>query len=254
MDNSIMKRIGSVLLLATFVLTGCSGYSERVSPIELPSASANRVEVNGAQISATVYLDKDVASSVFGFDVRGAGLIPVRLVIDNQSESPLRLIPQQTFLIDAQDRAWPILEAEAAAERVRAHVDVAETVKGTTKPALLLGGAGALAGFAIGVVTGEDIGSSVAKGAAVGASSGAIVGGAKNYAEIEGRVRQDMRDKSLENRQVASGDLAYGYLFFPGDNEAQSAQGVRLTFELGAERHVRNIILNQGRIKGVGDN
>ena len=53
----------------------------------------------------------------------------------------------------------------------------------------------------------------------------------------------DFRDKSLENKAINPGDLAYGFLFFPG--EAQSAQTLRLQLieEDTGERHTLNLTL-----------
>jgi hypothetical protein len=79
------------------------------------------------------------------------------------------------------------------------------------------------------VVTG-DFGEAVGKGAAVGAGAGAVLGGAKGATldaeEARYRVMDDFESKSLENRSVEPGQLAYGYLFFPG--EAPSARTLRL--------------------------
>ena len=68
-------------------------------------------------------------------------------------------------------------------------------------------------------------------------------GGAANADEARRRVMDDFRDKSLENRAIDPGDLAYGFLFFPG--EAQSAQTLRLQLieEDTGERYTVNLAL-----------
>ena len=54
------------------------------------------------------------------------------------------------------------------------------------------------------------------------------MGGAGGYASNDARsaVVRDLRDKSLENRDIAPGDLSHGVIFFPG--EASSAKQLRL--------------------------
>ena len=80
------------LLLAALV-SGCATYGERVAPIPLPEAHANHVEVAGVKLVARPYVDKKEAKAVFGFDIRGAGLLPVRFVIDNQSRERVEVVP-----------------------------------------------------------------------------------------------------------------------------------------------------------------
>lgn len=227
-----------VLLLT---ITGCAGYGERVAPVPLPSAQPDHVDVYGVKLLARPYVDPKEAEAAFGFDIRGAGLLPVRFVIDNQSGKNVRVRPAQSFLMDQEGQAWPLLTAEQAYQRVRSHVDLAETTKGAAKPALLLGAAGAVAGFAIGVLTGEDVGEATAKGAVLGASAGAIAGGAKRHGTLESEIRNDLARESLQNARVRPGELAYGYLFFPGKDEAFSAKELRLGLEIGDQPHIVNL-------------
>jgi hypothetical protein len=81
-----------VVLLTGCVLAGCSTYEERVSPVLLPSTSIGHIDIRGAKIAATPYVNEKKAKSVFGYDVRGMGLLPVRLVIDNQSREEIRAV------------------------------------------------------------------------------------------------------------------------------------------------------------------
>ncbi|MEZ4485522.1 MAG: hypothetical protein R2864_13355 [Syntrophotaleaceae bacterium] len=57
--------------------------------------------VAGAQVAAQSYADSAAAKQAFGFDIRAAGLLPVQVVIDNGGASALNMVPEQTFLIDA---------------------------------------------------------------------------------------------------------------------------------------------------------
>jgi len=243
-------RSGAWLLMGTLVawlaaalITGCSTYGERVAPIPLPEAQADHVEVGGVKLVARPYVDQKEAKQVFGFDIRGAGLLPVRFVIDNQSGEVVQVVPGQTLLIDADGNAWPLLSSDQAYRRVKGKVEVGETFLGAAKPATLLGAAGAVAGFAVGVLTGENLAEAAGKGAVLGAAAGAVGGGATRYDSVGSQVSNDLARQSLQNRRVGRGELAYGYLFFPGDKEARSARTLRLGLKIGATSHIVNLPL-----------
>jgi hypothetical protein len=225
------------------LVTGCATYGDRVAPIPLPEAQADHVEVAGVKLVAHPYVDRREAKAVFGFDIRGAGLLPVRFVIDNQSRDTVQVVPGQTLLVDVEGNAWPLLSADQAYRRVKGKVEVGETFLGAAKPATLLGAAGAVAGFAVGVITGENLAEATSKGAVLGAAAGAVGGGASRYGELGSQVSNDLARQSLQNRRVGRGELAHGYLFFPGDKEAQSAKTLRLGVKIGATSHIVNLPL-----------
>ncbi|MCD4755041.1 MAG: hypothetical protein K8R75_04470 [Deltaproteobacteria bacterium] len=237
-----------VLLLSLLVLAGCARYGHRVSPVPLPGAQPEHVTVNGVEMLAVAFPDAKTAEDRFGFDVRGSGLLPVQLVIDNQSTQKVSINSGQTFLIDQSGQAWPLLSAEEAYQRVKGHVEMGETAKGTVKPAVLLGAAGALAGFAIGIISGQDIGECVGKGAVLGGTAGALAGGTAAYATAPEKIRTDLAQRTLRNRPVEPGQLAHGFLFFPGRKEATSAQQLRLAITIGEEPHVLNLLLANSHV------
>ena len=232
-----------VLLLSLLVLAGCARYGHRVSPVPLPGAQPEHVTVNGVEMLAVAFPDAKTAEERFGFDVRGSGLLPVQLVIDNQGTQKVSINSGQTFLIDQSRQAWPLLSAEEAYQRVKGHVEMGETAKGTVKPAVLLGAAGALAGFAVGIISGQDIGECVGKGAVLGGTAGALAGGTAAYATAPEKIRTDLAQRTLRNRPIEPGQLAHGFLFFPGRKEATSAQQLRLAITIGEEPHVLNLLL-----------
>jgi hypothetical protein len=232
-----------VLLPSLFILAGCASYGHRISPVPLPGTQPEHLAVDGVEMLAVAYLDKKIAEERFGFDVRKSGLLPVQLVIDNGSTQKVSINSGQTFLIDQIGQAWPLLSAEEAYQRVKGHVEMGETAKGTVKPAVLLGAAGALAGFAVGILTDEDVGESVGKGAVLGGTAGALAGGTAAYATAPGKIRTDLAQRTLRNRPVEPGQLAYGFLFFPGREEAASVQQLRLAITIGEKPQVLNLLL-----------
>ncbi|MGR9053496.1 MAG: hypothetical protein ACU84J_12685 [Gammaproteobacteria bacterium] len=231
------------LSMATlFGVTACATYGDKVAPVPLPSSFSEHMEIRGALLAATSYVDDGKAEAAFGFDIRAAGLLPVRLVIDNQSGMGLGIEPQQTFLIDRKGQAWPLLTREQAFKRVKDEVEIGETFKGAIKPSLMFGAAGAVAGFAVGVLTG-DIGEAVAKGAALGAGAGALYGGVSRQKEYGSEISKGLMRNALRNERVKPGELAYGYLFFPGRDEAESAAALRLGLSIGNEQHIVTVPL-----------
>jgi len=233
--NQLIRFSKSLLIiLALTAMVSCS-YGDRVAPIKLPDSSPRMVVVNGLKIAATAFVDRDEAADAYGFDIRKAGILPVQLTFQNEGGRPATINPDQTFLIDKNNNAWPILSREKTYQRTNKYVKIGETAKGAATPSILMGAAGAVAGLAIGIVSGENIGESMGKGAAIGAAGGAIVGGADAAAKSNRKVRDDLAEKSLQNKPIQPGQIAYGTLFFPGTygSEAESVLQLRLALSFG---------------------
>lgn len=238
-----MSQKVAVIMCLSLMTTSCSFYGERVAPVPLPSLQNQSVNIEGAMLLAEAYLDEDRAQAAFGFNIRAAGLLPVRVVVDNQSGSDVQLLGTQTFLVDRQGQAWPLLTAKQANERVKNRVGVAETFTGAAIPAFLMGVAGAAAGAAIGVLTGSNVGNAAAKGAVLGGTAGALYGGSTRNKEVGTDIAYNLSQQSLRNEKISAGALAYGFLFFPGQDEASSAQSLRLAISVKGQQRVVSIPL-----------
>jgi len=225
-----MKRYLSVLFVAVGIIAaGCSqAYKAKPVPFQKPASFKNVVNIGGAEIAARAFVDAAEAESVFGFDIRGAGMLPVQVVFDNQSPHALEINGSQTFLDDGKGNLWPILSNKIAYERATKYAKTKQIFKEGAYTGFLGAAAGSLIGAAVGIVTGEDIAASAGKGAAVGAAAGATMGGVGGYASDEARrsIIKDLREKSLQNNPVSPKSLAHGLIFFPG--EAESAKQLRL--------------------------
>lgn len=239
------------LVLVCALLASCTTYDDRIPPVPLPSSTSDHADVGGARVAAEAYADPDQAERAFGFDIREAGLLPVRLLIDNQSASVVRVNPQQTFLIDREGRAWPLLTGEQAYNRVASAVHVGTLVGNASRGGVWGASAGALTSFAIGLILDGGIGSglsnNLAEHAAFGAGAGAFVGGRQDTLGLEDRIRRDLIAKSLRNQRLQPGELAYGYLFFPGKDEARSASALRIGLELDGYPEVVSLPLRSPR-------
>ena len=226
-----MNKVTQILAMCILLAFGgsCStSYKAKPLPFKSPNAYPNRTEIAGAVIGARAYVDPKEAKEAFGFDIRGAGMLPVQVVFDNQGSHPLEINGSQTFLEDGEGNLWPILSSEMAYERATKYAQTNDTFKEGAYGAFLGGAAGAVIGAAVGIVTGENVAVSAGKGAAAGAAAGGSLGGIKGYNSDNARlaVIDDLRQKSLQSKAIEPNGLAYGFLFFPG--EAQSAKQLRL--------------------------
>jgi hypothetical protein len=225
-----MKRaLGALCVMLLLVITSCgTTYKARPLAFKTPSTYGNTVEAFGTEVGAQAFVDPQAAREAFGFDIRGAGMLPVQVVFDNQGPKPLVINPGQTFLEDNEGNLWPILTDRFAYERATKYAQTKQIFKEGAYGGFLGAAAGSIIGAAIGIATGEDVGTAIGKGAAVGAAGGAVMGGAKGGLSNDARsaITRDLRDKSLENKAINPGDLAHGIIFFPG--EATSAKQLRL--------------------------
>lgn len=236
------RRSAFSLLLSVIWITGCStAYEAKPLSFRTPSAYNNAVNIGGAQIAAKAYANPDEAKRTFGFDVMGAGMLPVQVIFDNQGPHELEVIGHQSFLEDQAGNLWPILTTRIANERATKYAQTRKLFKEGAQKGFLGAAAGAVVGAAIGIVTGRGIGEAVGKGAAVGAAAGAVIGGAGGYVSDEPNMAiiNDMRDKSLQNAPIEPGTLAHGILFFPV--EAASASSLRLQIIENDTRKVHSV-------------
>jgi hypothetical protein len=226
-----MRRMKWLCLIAFFLLvavSACTKYERKVVPFQLPAAYPNATEAAEATIAAKAYDGKDEAGNAFGFDIRGAGILPVQVIFDNKGAHSLEILPAQTFLVDEANNLWPILDASLAYDRITKKTEMGNVVPEGAKSGMLAGAAGGIIGAAIGIVTGTNVGEAAAKGAAIGAAAGLTMGGAQglNDSEARSQIRDDLKTRSLEKRAVKPHEIAHGFIFFPG--EAKKSKELRL--------------------------
>jgi hypothetical protein len=240
----ILRRKTAVLLalaILAAVFFRSAHYGQR-PPEPPPSMAGQRVDVQGAQLAALAYADPDEAQRMFGFDIRGAGLLPVRLAIGNRSGGVIRIDPRQTFLIDRQGLAWPLLTADQARDRMAGAPASGGTAKSaaTSKPGVPEDGAAEIfTGFAMDLLLQAE-----SEAAAPGRSAlKTALAGENSPPRLEERIGQDIGLKSLRNPRLQPGEQAQGYLFFPGREEAQGADTLRLVLEMDGAPQVARIPL-----------
>jgi hypothetical protein len=226
-----MRRMKWRCLIAVCLLAAifaCTKYERQVVPFQLPAAYPNATEAAEAAIAAKAYDGEDEATAAFGFDIRGAGILPVQVIFDNKGSHALEIVSAQTFLVDEANNLWPILDASLAYDRINKKTDLGNVVPEGAKSGLLAGAAGGIIGAAIGIVTGTNVGEAAAKGAAIGAAAGLTMGGSQGLTDNEVRyqIQDDLKTRSLEKRAVRPQEIAHGFIFFPG--EAKKSKELRL--------------------------
>ena len=218
-------------IITVFIIfsAGCStSYKATPMPFKTPAAYNNALSIGGAQVAAKAYAGAAEAKEAFGFDVRGAGMLPVQIIFDNQGPHSLEINGQQTFLEDEKGNLWPILSNKIAHERATKYAQTKQILKEGASKGLWGAAAGSVIGAAIGIITDENVGAAAGKGAVAGAAAGAVLGGLGGSLKDDARrsIISDLQDKSLQNKAVQPKSIAYGFLFFPG--EAPSAKLLRL--------------------------
>jgi hypothetical protein len=218
----MMKRYIHIplILIGMVIFAGCStSYKAKPLPFKTPESFENAVTVGDTLVGARAFHDAAETKAVFGFDILGAGMLPVQVVFDNTGNHPLEIVENQVFLEDGTGELWEILTRKIAHERATKYAKTKKIFKEGAYSGFLGAAAGSLIGAAVGVVTGENVAEAAGKGAAVGAAAGATAGGIGAYASGDaGRsITHDLRDKSLQNRAIEPKSLAQGFLFFPGE-------------------------------------
>jgi hypothetical protein len=232
-----------VAVLSVIWLASCTSYERQVVPFKMPTAYPNATVVAEATIAARAYDKSEDASAAFGFDIRGAGIMPVQVIFDNTGNHPLEILTDKTLLADEENNLWPILDERMAYDRISRKTDLGRVAPEATKSGLLAGAAGAVIGAAIGIVTGTNVASAAGKGAAVGAAAGITMGGAKGLSDsdVHYQIREDLQKRTLEKRAVAPHEVAHGFIFFPG--EAKKSKEIRVSIRTVDTKQVYPLVL-----------
>jgi hypothetical protein len=232
-----------ITLLASLWLSACTTYERKVTPFKMPEAYPNAATVANASIAAKGYYETAEATEAFGFDIRGAGILPVQVVFDNKGNHPLEIIAGKTYLVDEENNLWPILEQGLAYDRLNKATQLGRVLPEAGKGGLLAGAAGAVIGAAIGIVTGSNVGEAAGKGAAVGAAAGLTLGGSKGMidSDVRGQIQDDLHNRSLTTRAIAPNELAHGFIFYPG--EAKKPRELRISIKTTDTNEVFSLAL-----------
>lgn len=238
-----MKKLICMLIISSHLLA-CATYENRSVSFRPPQEYTNYQDAEGLMVGAEAFADKQLAENAFGFDIRGAGLLPVQIVLDNNSGQGVEVVTGQTFLVDGSNRYWKILSNQEAIDRVKKATEGGAIGSGAGRGAAYGAAAGALLGLALGIVSGRNAGESMIKGGVLGGAGGAVIGGANKAGDdyqLESRIAADVREKGIEGKIMQASALANGFIFFPG--EAESVKDLRLQLRFRNSGIVKTINL-----------
>lgn len=223
-------RIFVLLMLAALALGCAKNYEYKPIPVKDVSAYPNHSNALGARVGAEAFYDSAALKELFGFDLKGAGVLPVQVVIDNGGQKAIGL-SSSARVLDAEGNWWEMLPENVVRERVSKYVGGVDG-QAVAKKSLLYGVAGAVVGAAVGIVSGSNVGEAMGKGAAIGAASGAageVLFGDED--KDRGEVSRDFSGRDMSNQTVPAGALTHGFLYFPA--EMAAPRELRLTLRQG---------------------
>jgi hypothetical protein len=228
--------------IAALALASCAPrYEYRAVPVRPVSGYPGQAHVAGANIGAVAFYSPQELTQLFGFDLKKAGVIPVQVMVQNNSEAPVTFL-DGARMQDISGNAWEVLPSEVVFTRINNYTSGSLNGEKGVRRTLLWGLAGAAMGAAVGAATGTNVGEAVGKGAALGGAAGAAssVMGIGTTDDTSQDVMRDFSSRSLNHRTVAPGAEVSGFLYFP--SEAAQPRGLTLNIDVGGQR--QNVAMN----------
>ena len=136
------------LLILPLLFASCTSYKSQELGFRPPEDYKNSDVIAGAGVAAKGYADTKEAKDAFGFDIIKAGVLPVQVIFNNKGDRNLKLVPEQTFLIDETGQYWPVLSKEKAYTRLENSSEYNRIAKSAGKKSVLGAAGGAIVGSA----------------------------------------------------------------------------------------------------------
>ena len=206
-----MRRTTSLLLIC-LLAAGCAPqFQSNITPIRAPTSYPASYDEAGFQIAFDV-LSPAAQEEHFGVDMTDGDVLPVRIVIRNDSQHEYYVQAEQIFGRTANGDLYPAYRLDQSVARVR-QSEIGEAMARGAFAGIVIGAAaGAAAGAAIGGAAG-DAGQGAALGAAVGGTSGGISGAAGGADSISHAIKKELRKVDWGSRVVYPGHTLHGFLF-----------------------------------------
>ncbi|ETR67176.1 MAG: lipoprotein [Candidatus Magnetoglobus multicellularis str. Araruama] len=212
-----MKRYFLLFVALIICISGCSkAFVAKPVAFKMPSVYGNAVQINKTLAAAEVFNNGKSDKKIFGFDIHGAGMLPVQVVFQNTGYREMQVIVDQTFLEETNGNMWEVLTGDIAKARATQNAQDKKAVKEAGKKGMIGAGIGAVIGALIGTATGSNVAESVGKGAAIGAGSGAVYGSVKALEQDDAaqKALKDFKNTLIEGKPIKGGCITRGFLFF----------------------------------------
>jgi outer membrane lipoprotein SlyB len=216
-----MKRFTIIAFLFCLMLTMACSKAFVAKPVrfKMPSVYGNAVSIDKTIAAAEVFNKPRQDKKTFGFDIHGAGMLPVQVVFKNTGYTDYQVVVDQTFLEENNGNMWEVLTGDIAKARATQHAQDKKAIKEAGKKGMIAAAIGAITGAIIGTVTGDKIGKTAGTGAAVGAGTGAVYGAVKALEkdDEEKKSLKSFNETLIEHKIIRAGCITRGFLFFPGE-------------------------------------
>lgn len=209
-----------VLLVACCIgtaLTGCaSQFQANITPIKSPMSYAASYERDGLQIGFHM-LPPSKQVEHFGVDMTRADVVPIRVVVRNDSDNEFYIQAEQTFGRTPNGDLYPAYRLDQSIERIRRSEIGRAMARGAIAGILVGAAVGAAAGAAIGEAAADSAGEGAAIGAAIAGTSGGLAGAGASADATSRAIRKELRKVDWGSRVVYPGRIEHGFLFMkPG--------------------------------------
>lgn len=197
-------------LLCIISLVGCATFKANVTSFRSPADYPNHVNLNGLIIACEVLNTPEASKEQFNVDLNAIGVLPVRLIVKNDSQSEAEIDRSQIFGILADGSMYNTYALHQSIDRIRGSEIGKGMAAGAVAGAVVLGAAGA----GIGAAAGGDS-NSAGTGAAIGGTVGALSGGAAGADSIAEYIHKEMWYLDWGDKAVYPGYLLNGFIFLP---------------------------------------
>jgi hypothetical protein len=194
-------------------LPACGPSYQRIQP--RVAKQANQLPNSKTRAGVSVALQQYVYSGE-GLNYIEAGIMPVKVVVTNFGNLPMRLSPNQVLAYGSDGQLYLTYTAQEAAQLVINSNAIEEAAKGAVAGAAGGAALGALLGLAVGAIFNVDVGQTAAAGAIGGALGGGAGGIQGTLERLRREVSADVVNNALKESVVSPGFTVSGWLYFPG--------------------------------------
>jgi hypothetical protein len=220
MSSVVPKRLVLLLGLSIFLLACAPRYEYKAVPVKNITSYSNLTDVGTGSFAAEAFFDDRLITETFGYNLKKAGVIPVRILVENRGDTDVSVLPGST-VTDARGQTWELLPQDIVYQRIDAYtsggVSGQEGIRRTATGAVV----GGILGAAVGVATGTNVGSAAGTGAVIGGAVGAssAILGIGDTQDKSAAIVRDFSNLSLQQSVVAPDETVRGLLYFPGESD-----------------------------------
>lgn len=215
------RRVTAALCALPLAVAACGPpLQTNIVPIKSPMSYAASYSQDGLQIGFD-FLTSAEQIEQFNVDMTEADVVPVRIVVRNDSVNEYYIQAEQIFGRTANGDLYPAYRLDQSIQRVR-QSEVGKGMASGAASGVIIGAlVGAAAGAAIGgaIDGGGGAGQGAALGAATAGTAGGLSGAAVGADATSRRIAKEFRKIEWGNRVVYPGHIQHGFLFMkPGVN------------------------------------